>query len=73
MLSQYSAFTIINNTECQVEKKSDLSYGAPIPDPSSGLFAPILAVTIHPFTKELLPVSGTHIHPVTNLRFDNCF
>ena len=53
----------------QVDKKSDLYYQSPIPDPQSGLFAPLLAVTIHPETKELLPVSGTHIHPVTNLRY----
>ena len=52
----------------QVGKKSDLQYEAPIPDPDSGLFAPLLAVTIHPGTNELLPVSGTYLHSVTGLR-----
>lgn len=44
-----------------------LEYGSPMADPKIGIHVPILAVTVHPQTHDLLPVGGTHIDPVTGL------
>ncbi|XP_013391352.1 uncharacterized protein LOC106159584 [Lingula anatina] len=47
--------------------RSDMKYGAPVPDPTSGLHVPITAMTINPQTGTVLPVGGSHIDPVTGL------
>ena len=50
-----------------LENRSDLKYGGPMSDSTTGLHVPILGVTIHPQTGALLPIGGTHIDPVTSL------
>lgn len=50
-----------------VGTRSELKYGQPIADPNSGLLVPIVAMTIHPNTSDILPLGGTHIDPVTRL------
>jgi hypothetical protein len=47
--------------------RGDMKYGAAVPDPESGIHAPIVAVTIHPETGTVYPIAGTHIDPVTLL------
>ena len=50
-----------------LERRSDLRYGGPMPDPTSGLHVPIMGVTLHPQTGVVLPVAGSHDDPVTRL------
>ena len=49
------------------DSRKDLTYGAAISDPKTGLHVPITAVTIHPQTGAVLPLGGTHTDPVTGL------
>jgi hypothetical protein len=46
---------------------SDMKYGAPMPDPETGIHVPIMAVTMHPQTGAILPIGCTHVDPVTGL------
>ena len=48
-------------------KLSDLQYGGPTNDPKTGLYAPILGITIHPETGVFYPVGGCQDNPVTGL------
>jgi hypothetical protein len=50
-----------------LQNKSDLRYGNPMSDPECGLHVPILALTLHPQTGAVLPISGIHTDLVTGL------
>ena len=50
-----------------LDRRGDLKYGGPIPDPKNGLHVPIMGVTIHPQTGAVLPVGGSHTDPITGL------
>ena len=50
-----------------MEHKGDMKYGAPMPDPETGIHVPIMAVTMHPQTGAILPIGCTHVDPVTGL------
>jgi hypothetical protein len=45
------------------EHKNDMKYGAPMPDPETGIHVPIMAVTMHPQTGAILPIGCTHVDP----------
>ena len=45
----------------------NLEYGSPMTDPITGIHVPILAVTVHPQTHQILPVGGSQIDPITGL------
>ncbi|CAH1789583.1 unnamed protein product [Owenia fusiformis] len=50
-----------------LERKSDMKYCAPVPDPITGLHCPIVGATIDPSNGAVLPVAGTHTDPITGL------
>lgn len=50
-----------------LDNKSDLKFNASSPCVITGIPAPTLAVTIHPRTGAILPLSGTFNDPITRL------